>query len=100
MPNKGLIENLPEFMVVEVLARVDKNGLHGLPLDALPKGFAGLLYNQVAVYELTSEAVITGSCILVLQALPVGPIVDKYEAADQMLATILKIQKRYLGVFK
>ncbi|MCP4751950.1 MAG: alpha-glucosidase [Proteobacteria bacterium] len=100
LPNKGLIDNLPEFMVVEVPARVDKDGLHGIPLGELPKGFAGLLYNQVAVHDLTAEAVLTGSREIVLQALLVDPIVDKYEAADQMLDTILKIQKRYLGYIK
>jgi alpha-galactosidase len=100
LPNKGLIDNLPEFIVVEVPAIVDKNGVHGVPLGELPKGFAGLLYNQVAVHDMTAEAVLTGSREAALQALLVDPVVDKVEAAEQLLDTMLELQKEYLGYIK
>ncbi|MDY6875775.1 MAG: alpha-glucosidase [Chloroflexota bacterium] len=98
--NDGLIDNLPQDLVVEVPAIVDKDGVHGIKLGALPKGFAGLLYNQVAVHDLTAEAVLTGSREIALQALLVDPVVDSVKAAEETLDTILKLQSRYLGYIK
>ena len=98
--NDGLIDNLPQDLVVEVPAIVDKDGVHGVKLGALPKGIAGLLYNQVAVHDLTTEAVLTGSREVALQALLVDPVVDSVRAAEETLDTILKLQSRYLGYIK
>ncbi len=100
LPNDGLITNLPEDMIVEVPAIVDADGVHGVQLGALPTGFAGLLANQVAVHELTTEAVLTGSREIVLQALLVDPVVHSVGAAEQALDTILERQSRYLDYIK
>lgn len=96
IPNDGLIHNLPGDLVVEVPAIVDKDGVHGVELGALPKGIAGLLYNQVAVHELTVEAVFTASRQTALHALLVDPIVDSVRAAEKTLDAILELQKPYL----
>jgi alpha-galactosidase len=56
IPNNGLIANLPNWIVVKVPTTVDKDGVHGVPLGALPHGFAGLLMNQAAVHDLTAKA--------------------------------------------
>jgi len=98
--NDGLIDSLPQDLVVEVPAIVDQDGVHGVKLGALPKGFAGLLYNQVAVHDLTVEAVLTGSREIALQALLVDPVVDSVRAAEQALDAILELQKRYLGYIR
>jgi len=101
IPNKGLIPDFPEFMVVEVPAMVNKEGVHGIPIgDKLPKGFTGLLYNQVAIHKLTADTVLSGSREIALQALLVDPIVDKVGAAEKMLDTMLELQKDYLGYLK
>jgi alpha-galactosidase len=97
IPNRGLIADLPEWLVVEVPATVDKAGIHGVPMGRLPHGIAGLLSNQVAVHDLTAEAVLTGSKDAVLQALLVDPIVDKYAAVEEMVDTMLELQADYLG---
>ncbi len=98
--NDGLIDNLPRDLVVEVPAIVDQDGGHGVKLGALPRGFAGLLCNQVAVHDLTAEAVLTGSREIALQALLVDPVVDSVRAAEQMLDTMLQLQARYLGYIR
>lgn len=100
LPNKGLIDHLPEYLVVEVPAVVDKTGVHGVKLGELPKGFSGLLQNQVAVHDLTAEACLTGSRELVLQALLVDPVVDKVGAAEKMMDAMLDLQSEYLGYIK
>ena len=100
VPNNGAIANLPDWLVVEVPGTVDKDGVHGVSLGDLPRGFTGLLYNQVAVHDMTAEAVITGSKAAVLQALLVDPIVDKCAATEKMLDMMLELQKDYLGYIK
>ena len=100
VPNDGFIEYLPQNQVVEVPAIVGQDGVHGIKLDPYPKAFAGLLLNQVAVNDLTTEAVLTGSKEVVLQALLVDPIVNNVRAAKEMLDTMLMLQKPHLGYIK
>ncbi len=98
IPNKGFIPDFPEFMVVEVPAMVNKKGVHGIPIgDKMPKGFTGLLYNQIAIHKLTADTVLTGSREIALQALLVDPIVDKVGVAEKVLDTMLELQQDYLG---
>jgi len=97
LPNKGLIAHLPEWLAVEVPAIIDADGVHGVPLGELPPPFAGLLYNQVAVHDMTAEAVLSGSRQAVLQALLVDPIVDRYEGMEELVDTMLDLQEDYLG---
>ena len=100
VPNRGLIENLPEDMIVEVPGVVDKNGVHGVKLGMFPKGFSGLLLNQVAVNDLTVEACLKGSREIALQALLVDPVVDSVDAAEKTLDSMLEYQKPYLGYIR
>ena len=98
--NHGLIDDLPGDLVVEVPATVTKNGVTGIPLGRLPKGVAGLLQNQVAVHELTVEAVLEKSKSAALQALLVDPVVDSVKAAEKTLEKILELQNPYLDYLK
>ncbi len=98
--NDGFIDNLPDFIAVEVPALFDKDGAHGVKLGELPKGFAGLLRNHTAVCDLTAEAIIHSSRELALQALLVDPVVDNVRAAKELLDTMLIMQKQYLGYLK
>ncbi len=100
IPNRGLIANLPDWIVVETPAIVDKNGVNGVPLGKLPAGFAGLLMNQVAVHDLTAEAVLHKSKAAALQALLVDPIVHRYHGIEEMLDTMIAYQERWLGYLK
>lgn len=100
IPNNGFIEYLPNNQVVEVPTIVDKDGVHGVRIPSYPKAFAGLLMNQVAVNDLTTEAVLTRSKEVVLQALLVDPVVNSVRAAEEMLDTVLMLQEPYLGYIK
>jgi alpha-galactosidase len=97
IPNDGLIDDLPEWLVVEVPATVDRNGVHGCRLGKLPRGFAGLLMNQVAVHDLTAEAIINRSKTSALQALLVDPVVGQYCGVEDLLDTMLGYQEKWLG---
>jgi alpha-galactosidase len=94
---RRIIDNLPDWIVVEAPATVDACGLHGVPLGDLPHGFAGLLTNQVAVHSLTADAVIHKSRALALQALLVDPIVGQYEGLEAMLDMMIEYQRPWLG---
>jgi alpha-galactosidase len=68
VPNRGLIDNLPAGAVVEVPHLVDGDGLHAVPMGALPPQCAALNRTYLSVAELTIEAMRTGSKDLVRQA--------------------------------
>ncbi len=100
IPNAGYLPDLPEWLAVEVPATVDKDGIHGLNMGSLPRGYAGLLLNQAAVHDLTAEAVLKKSRSAALQALLVDPVVNQYAHVEEMLDTIIAYQERWLGYLK
>jgi len=100
LPNRGFVPQFPEFMVVEVPALVDGAGIEGIALPSMPRGFVGLLSNQVAVHDLTAEAVLHESKELALQALLVDPVVDKVDAAKELIEAMISLQPEYLSYLR
>lgn len=99
--NEGLIQGLPSNMVVEVPAKIDKNGVHGVPVsDLMPKGMLGLLANRVGCLDLSVEAALTGDRELVLQALLVDTTNNSLLATEKMLDTVIELEKPYLDFIK
>ncbi|MGC8779715.1 MAG: alpha-glucosidase [Anaerolineae bacterium] len=96
IPNRGIIADLPEWIVVEAPAIVKADGVHGVALGKLPNGFAGLLMNQVAVHDLTAEAVLRKSKAAALQALLVDPVVNQYRGLEELLDTMIAYQRPWL----
>lgn len=98
IPNtEGYIACLPRDQCVEIPATVDKKGVHGIKLHSYPKGFGNLLKLQVAVNEMTTEAVLSKSKKAALQALLVDPVVDNAQAAAELLDTMISLQPQWLG---
>jgi alpha-galactosidase len=97
IPNQGRIAGLPDWIAVEIPATVDKDGVHGIQMGRLPSGFLGLLRNQVAVHDLTAEAILEKSRTAALQALLVDPIVTRYNGMEEMLDTMIHYQEKWLG---
>lgn len=96
VPNKGFIEYLPDGIVIEVPAFINKDGVTGMKLENYPKSFSTLLMNQVSVIELTTVAILEQSKDVALQALLADPVVDNVGAAEKLLDTILDLQSPYL----
>jgi len=91
VPNKGAVKDWPADWVLELPARVNRQGVHPLPAESLPAACFGLI-SQVKMYELlTVEAAVHGDRNAAYQALlahPLGPEADKVqEVLDDMLAT-------------
>lgn len=100
IPNNGAIAELPDWLAVEVPATIDAQGIHALKLDALPRGFAALLRNQVGVHDLTAEAVLRKSKEAALQALLVDPVVTQYHGLEELLDTMIEYQQPWLDYLR
>lgn len=60
VPNRGLIDNLPEGCCVEVPCLIDKNGIQPTDIGTIPPHLAALMQTNINVQSLTVEAAITG----------------------------------------
>ena len=97
VPNNYYIDQIANDIVVEVPGNINKEGVQGLRLQNYPKSFALLLSNQVGVIKLTTEAALKKSKHLAYLALLAEPIVDNPVTAENLLNTMIEIQKDYLG---
>jgi alpha-galactosidase len=59
VPNRGLIDNLPQDCIVEVPCVVDRNGMQPTRIGALPPHLAALMQTNINVQALTVEAALT-----------------------------------------
>ncbi len=59
VPNRGLIDNLPQECVVEVPCVVDRNGVQPTRVGKLPPHLAALMQSNINVQALTVEAALT-----------------------------------------
>lgn len=73
VPNRGLIDNLPEGAVVEVPATVDGTGIHPIQWGSVPAAGAALNRTYLSVAELTIRAALEGDPELVRRAVLVDP---------------------------
>ncbi len=99
LPNKGYIKDLPEWIVVEVPAIVNKDGAKGVNVD-IPKAFAGHLTNQIGIHDLTAQAIIDGSKDMVIQALMVDPVTSKVKDIDKLVNLMIETQSPWLDYLK
>ncbi|MBT3274084.1 MAG: alpha-glucosidase [Spirochaetales bacterium] len=100
LPNSGLFKELPDFVAVEIPCRIDKQGIHGQTMPALPPGFAALLRNYTGVYDLTAEAILNKSKKLAIQAMLVNPVVNAVKEIDEMVELMIDSQREWLGYLK
>jgi alpha-galactosidase len=100
VPNDGLfIENVPDYMVVEVPAICDRNGVHPEKIGPLPDALAAFCSRQATIQKLLSDAYAKRSKNLLLQCLLLDPVVDSIPRAEQMLDYMLDLQRDYLPEF-
>ncbi len=84
VPNRGLIDNLPQDCCVEVPVLVDKSGLQPTHIGALPPQLAALMQTNINVQALTVEAALTGKKEHVYHA----AMMDPHTAAELTLDDI------------
>jgi len=98
--NKGFIKQIPNDIVVEVPAMVNKKGIEGIRLENYPDNFASILVNQVGTIRLTTAAVLEKSKDAAFQALLADPVVDNFGSAEKLLNTMMTFQNEHLDYLK
>ncbi|HEY8815937.1 MAG TPA: 6-phospho-beta-glucosidase [Candidatus Dormibacteraeota bacterium] len=97
--NDGAIPDLPGDAVVEIPARIDRDGAHPGRFAPLPPEMLGLV-QQVKAYErLTVKAAIDGDRDAALKALIANPLVGRYSVATGLLEALLQANRKHLPRF-
>jgi 6-phospho-beta-glucosidase len=97
--NDGTLPGLADADVVEVPARIDRDGAHPIPQAPLsPAQFE--LVSRVKAYErLTIRAAVTGDTTIARAALAANPLAGDAERADEILEAVFEANARYLPRF-
>ncbi len=98
--NDSIIENLPQDLILECSATVNKDGVHGVKLGALPNNIAALLRIEATIQDLCVEAVLTRSKDLAIASLVIDPNVGSFKMAENIFNEMIELQKNYLPKFK
>jgi 6-phospho-beta-glucosidase len=97
--NQGALPDLPDDAVVEIPARIDRDGAHPLPLGPLPPVLLGLVQQMKAYERLTVAAATGGDRGLALEALLANPLVRDYQVAAPLLDALLAKSRDHLPRF-
>jgi 6-phospho-beta-glucosidase len=97
---QGAVPGWPSDWVLEMPARVDRQGIHPLPARPLPTASFGLLAHVKAYELLTVEAAVHGDREAAYQALLAHPLGPKADQIQVVLDDLLETNKAYLPQFK
>ncbi|MFX0002549.1 MAG: hypothetical protein ACFE9C_12595 [Candidatus Hodarchaeota archaeon] len=100
IPNNNLVDNLPQDLILECSATVDKNGINGIKIGKLPKAIATLLRIEASVQDLCVEALLKESKEIAIASLAIDPNVGNFEMAEKIFNEITDLQKGFLPNFK
>ncbi len=100
IPNNGIIDNLPQDLVIECPIIVGKAGIHGVKWGNLPKNLAALLRIEASIQDLCVEAVLTKSKEVAINALAIDPNVGSFEIADRIFSEMTELQSEILPKFQ
>lgn len=92
IPNDGIIDNLPQDLVVEVPGIVNKDGITGVKLGTIPKNIAALLRIEASVQDVCVEAILKKSKELAITALAIDPNVGSFIRAEAMFNEMKALQ--------
>jgi 6-phospho-beta-glucosidase len=95
----GAIPGLADDAVVEISAKVDREGAHPLSTEALAPEMQGLVAHAKAYELLAIEAAIGGSRSVALKALMTNPLVGDHDRAAPLLAALLDANRASLPRF-
>ncbi|MFW9936032.1 MAG: hypothetical protein ACFFD5_00130 [Candidatus Thorarchaeota archaeon] len=99
IPNHGIIENLPQDLVIECSATINKSGAHGIKLGRIPKSIAAILRIEATIQDLCVEAVLKNSKELAIASLAIDPNVGSFNIAENIYNKMMELQKEYLPKF-
>jgi len=88
--NGSTLPGLQPDDVVEVPARVDRDGPRPLPQEPLAPELLGLVQHVAAYERLTAEAAITSDVAVARKALLAHPLIGQYALVEQLAEQLLK----------
>lgn len=88
VPNRGLIDNLPQGCCVEVPCLVDKNGLQPTKIGMMPPHLAALQQTNINVQSLVVEAALTGKREHIYHAAMLDPHTAAELSLDQIWSLV------------
>ncbi|HEU4355189.1 MAG TPA: 6-phospho-beta-glucosidase [Actinomycetota bacterium] len=97
--NAGAIPNLAADDVVEIPARIDRDGAHPVALTSLAPEMAGLVQHAKAYERLAVEAALTGDRTIALKALLTNPLGPSARRAPELLDAVLEGSRDHLPRF-
>ncbi len=100
IPNDGLIENLPQDLIVEVPATVDKEGVHGIKLGKIDTDIATILRIEASIQDLCVNAIINKSKREAINAIALDPNLGNFNAAELIFNEMQEKQNQFLGYLK
>ena len=100
IPNDGIIENLPQDLVIECSGTVNKDGIQGVKLGNIPKNIAAILRIEASIQDLCVEAILQESKQLAIDCLAMDVNCGSFEMAEAIFAEMFELQREYLPNFK
>jgi len=97
--NDGALPDLPANAVVEIPARIDRDGAHPLPLAPLAPELRGLVEEVKAYETLAVEAARSGDRRTALRALVANPLVRGRSNPAELLDALLDANRKHLPRF-
>jgi len=97
--NEGALPDLPADAVVEVPARIDRDGAHPLRLEPLAPELHDLVVRVKGYERLAIEAARGGDRSVALASLEANPLVGDRSIAEPVLDALLAANRGYLPRF-
>jgi 6-phospho-beta-glucosidase len=97
--NHGTLAGLADDDVVEVPARVGRDGPEPLPQRPLAPELLGLVQHVAAYERLAAEAAVTGDVVTVRKALLAHPLIGQAEYASELAERLLSAGAEHLPQF-
>jgi len=97
--NDGAIPNLPDDAVVELSARIDRDGAHAIATAPLANEILGLVEHVKAYERLTITAALSGDDDDAFRALLANPLVPGAAAAERLRDALVEANLPYLPRF-
>ncbi|MFD0423034.1 6-phospho-beta-glucosidase [Streptomyces parvus] len=95
--NNGTLPFLADDAVIEVQARVGRDGATPLAVPALDPLYAGLIANVTAYEDLALEAALRGGRDRVFKALLAHPLIGQYEYAEGLTDRLIAHNREHLA---
>ncbi|MFY9580102.1 MAG: 6-phospho-beta-glucosidase [Gaiellaceae bacterium] len=97
--NRGTIAGLADDDVIEVPARVNREGAMPLPQPPVAPELLGLIQHVTAYERLALEAALTGDPVVVRKALLAHPLIGQEALADELADRLLEAGAKHLPQF-